>query len=294
MKVSVIIVTKDRPNDISRCLNSIQMQSHDWHQVIIIDSSQGSDTAAVVQKYNSHLPIIYSHSDPGITKQRNMARELVTADSDIVLYIDDDVVIPAATVSKLQDIFSELPEAIGVTGQIKGEEPHELFKRTIGRLCLVYTPRPYGISRGLFNIINVPMTRQKVEWLPGAFMAYRWQAISDVKFDEWFTTYGLAEDLDFSLRVAKQGSLYADPELIVEHNHSAVGRDWKRFGEMRIVNRNYIRKKHFPGTINWLGYWWANYWLIFFNGIRGLSSTRFKHKFIGNIKGVIKLLNITK
>ncbi len=80
----------------------------------------------------------------------------------------------------------------------------------------------------------------------------------------------------------------------MEHNHSDVNRNWKQFGYMRIVNRNYIRKKHFQGNILYfLGYWWANIWLVLFNGLRGVLNTKKRDEFIGNLEGFIKKANIS-
>ncbi len=292
MKVSVIIVTKDRPDDIELCLTSVRQQSHDWHQVIIIDASTESTpstTLSIVEKFYDHIPITYIPAEPGITKQRNIGRSHVLSDTDVVLYIDDDVVLPTNAVSELQKAFSQYPNAIGITGKIIGEEPHGFFKRLFGRFTLVYTGKVFGITKGVFNIINIPTKTELVSWLPGAFMACRWSAVKDIEFDEWFTTYGLGEDLDFSLRVAKKGELYVYPQLLIEHRHSATGRDWKRFGYMRIKNRRYILQKHFRKNIGYqLGYLWSNAWLMIINAFRALSSSRYRDELSGQIKAFLQ------
>jgi GT2 family glycosyltransferase len=289
MKVSIVIVTKDRPSDLAHCLNSVSLQSHGCHQVIIVDSSVDNRSRSVAQRYANRLPLLYTHSQPGITKQRNIARILMADDTDIVLYIDDDVILETEIVSQLQSFFSNHVDAIGVTGNIIGEESHSFFKRLMGRISLLYTAETIGITTGIFNIINQPKKTQTVRWLPGAFMAYRWSDLSDLAFDEWFTTYGLAEDLDFSLQAAARGPIYVDPSLQVTHTHSDIGRNWQRFGVMRIRNRNYIRKKHFPGLVYWIGFWWANLWLCVFNGFRAFTSQRYRDEFTGNIRGIFSL-----
>ncbi len=289
MKVTIVIVTKDRPSDLAHCLNSVSIQSHSCHQIVIVDSSNDTRSRSVAQRYANRLPLIYTHSEPGITKQRNIARLLIATDTDIVLYIDDDVILEPNTILQLQDFFSRHSDAIGVTANIRGEETHSLFKRTMGSLSLLYTPKPFGITAGIFNIINAPKKQQVVQWLPGAFMAYRWVNVADLAFDEWFSTYGLAEDLDFSLQAAERGLIYVNPIIQVTHTHSSIGRNWHRFGVMRIRNRNYIRKKHFPGLKYWAGFWWANFWLCLFNAVRAITSQRYRDEFMGNIRGIFSL-----
>ncbi|MDP3970225.1 MAG: glycosyltransferase [bacterium] len=287
MNISLIIVTKDRPKDIIQCLNSAQIQQKKWHQVIIVDASGNSETQRNVEHFKQTMPIIYTNSDPGITKQRNIGRLLLADDTDVVLFIDDDVELSERTTQQLENFFIAHKEAVGVTGYIAGEEPHSTFKRIIGKISLMYTSKIFGITCGLFNIINSPTELQKVAWLPGAFMAYRWQSVKDINFDEWFTTYGLAEDLDFSLQVKEVGDLYVDPSIKIVHNHSNVDRNWRRFGKMRVINRRYIRKKHYQGKMcYWYGYWHATKAMIFINGIRGIYSKRYRDEFFGNVQGI--------
>ncbi|EKD78280.1 MAG: hypothetical protein ACD_41C00378G0011 [uncultured bacterium] len=281
MNVTVIVVTKDRPGELSRCLTSIQEQTV-TARCIVVD---GSTTAqAIVQKF----PYQYYQSAPGITKQRNLARQHVPLDTDIVIYCDDDVVFPPNTIEKVLAAFTD-ESIIGVTGSISGEPTFGLTKKIIGTMTGTYTIKPYGISFGLFNIINPVLKRQQVDWLPGAFMCYRWAKVKATQFDEWFAGYGLGEDFDFSYRVARVGKVVADPTIVVEHHHSSLNRDWEKFGYMRIKNRAYLRRKFWPKRLDyWLGMWWANGWLIAINAVRGIISKRYRNEFIGEIKAIFK------
>ena len=214
MKVALIIVTKDRPDDIERCLTRAAQVQPTFSNVIIVDSSEHEASKQKMDAFIRQLNITYQHSQPGITKQRNIARGLVPNDIDVVLYIDDDVRLAPDTVKHITDFFQNQPKAVGMTGTIIGEAPHSRFKRILGSLTLLYTPKVFGFTAGLFNIINTPTTTTTVDWLPGAFMAYRWSAVQDLEFDEWFTTYGLGEDFDFSYRASMLGAVICEIRLI--------------------------------------------------------------------------------
>lgn len=278
MIISCIIVTKDRPQELQRCLETLRQQSRRLDQIIVVEGG----TSRLVDTTG----IDYQTTSPGITRQRNVARGLVRADCDIVIYLDDDAELAPDTIEQVQQTFSAHPQAVGVTGQMNGESSHGLFKRFFGRVTLLYTPQPFGITLGLFNIINRPTRAQLVDWLPGAFMCYRWAAVKDLPFDEWFAAYGLGEDLDFSLQVRTRGQLWVNPAIKINHYHSPVGRDWQKFGYMRIVNRNYLRKKHFLGWGYLVGMWWANGWLLVFNSVRACYSKRARLELSGVLEGI--------
>lgn len=264
--ITVIVVTKNRPVELARCLNSIQQQVEPHHCIVV----DGSTMARA-----------------GITIQRNMGRAQVLDDTDIVVYCDDDTVLPPDTFSTVAQIFTDTT-IVGLTGNMVGEPEFGIFKKLFGTVTGTYTTRPYGVSFGLFNCINPVTQPTVVTWLPGAFMCYRWSVVRDIAFDEWFTAYGLAEDFDFSYRVGKLGKLVADPRLQVEHRHSALNRDWVKFGLMRIKNRAYLRRKYWPKRLDvWLGMWWANLWLLVMNAVRGLFSRRYFDEFKGQLRAVL-------
>lgn len=279
MIVSCIIVTKDRPTELKSCLASLRRQTQLADQIIVIEG--GANRLA------STDGIDYRACAPGITRQRNVARGLVRPNTDIVVYLDDDTVQEPAMIEKVVQIFSARPEIVGLTGTIVGEESAGMLKRWFGGLTLLYTGQPYGITAGIFNIISPTAHAQPVAWLPGAFMCYRWPHVRDVVFDEHLLGYGLGEDLDFSWQVKPRGLLWVDPNIQVQHNHAIHDRDWKAFGYMRIVNRDYLRHKHFPKQwYYWVGMWWANGWLVLINAVRALGSRRYRAEWLGEWQGI--------
>lgn len=279
MNIVVVIVTKDRPDDLQRCLESIKQQTIP-SKCIVVD---GSTTARTIAE---QFQCDYYRSDPGITKQRNVARNHIPDDTDIVIYCDDDTVWSANVLGLVQKNFED-QNVVGLTGNFSNEPIVGLFKKIIGTLSGTYTTKPYSITSGIFNIINPVVKHETVQWLPGAFMCYRWSAVKAIAFDEWFSGYGLGEDFDFSYRVGSQGKLLADPDLKIIHLHSAKNRDWQKFGTMRIVNRNYLRKKFWPkSTARWLGMSWSNSWLMLANGLRGVYAKRYRDEFLGEIKAI--------
>ncbi len=285
MTLSCIIVTKDRPDDLQRCLQSLQLQSHPAEQVIVVDGGQSVGT--LVQSFGYQ----YVSAPAGITRQRNVGRSLVLPGTDCVVYCDDDTELPPDAFQKVRANFLAHPNIVGLTGSVDQQMHYSILKKVFGWLTLTYTAQPFGITAGIFNIINPMAHAGAVAWLPGAFMAYRWSAVQTLEFDEWFAEYGLGEDLDFSYRAATHGALWVDPAIVIQHHHSNVNRNWRRFGSMRIVNRAYLRKKFWPKSFSkWLGMWWANLWLWLGNGLRGLISKRYAQEWIGESQGILRAI----
>lgn len=285
MKVSCVIVTKDRPTELTHCLESLRRQTRLADQIIVIEGG--------TSRLASTDDIDYRVCEPGITRQRNVARTLVRPDADIVIYLDDDTVAEPTMIEKVVRVFSTRPDVVGLTGTMNGEERAGILKRFFGCLTLLYSGQPYGITAGIFNTISPAAHAQAVAWLPGAFMCYRWPQVRDVAFDEQFSGYGLGEDLDFSLQVKPRGLLWVDPTIQVQHNHAIHDRDWKVFGYMRIVNRAYVRRKHFQKQWRyWLGMWWANGWLLLINAVRAHGSRRYRAEWLGEWRGVRQLIDI--
>lgn len=297
--ISIIIPTKDRPIDMARCLKALHAQHLQPQKVIVVDSSASDATSQVIDSFTTDVSVQYFKSTPSTTRQRNIGLDAVPDTCDIVLMIDDDIELPTTAVQQLADFFQRTPQAIGATVALNDHTLHGWFKRWFGRFTLLYTSEPYGLTKGLFNIVNqatiAQPIAQRVDWLPGGCMAYRWSVIKQLRFDEWFTDYGLAEDLEFSIRASRLGELWVEPAIVAVHHDqpatSATTRNWKLFGAKRITNRWYIVRKHFRHRVDYIiGYIWATSWLISMNCVRAIYSKRYRAEFVGNLQGIWKLL----
>ena len=80
MNIAIIIVTKDRPADIERCLRSIEQQTLTSQHIIVVDGSR------TLPWQGSTAPVEHIIADPGITKQRNIGRLHLAADQYYVVW----------------------------------------------------------------------------------------------------------------------------------------------------------------------------------------------------------------
>ncbi|XAZ21036.1 glycosyltransferase (plasmid) [Sinorhizobium sp. B11] len=173
--VSLLICTKDRPDELARCLASIPSQSLSPVEVIVVDNaSAGDGTRRVVEAAGA----TYVREDRiGLDFARNAA--VRAASTEFVAFTDDDVVLHERWLENLMKAFDR-PEIGCVTGLVLPGElstPAQLIFET-----------HWGFGRGYKRLDFGPdFYRQSAPygapaWLigAGASQAFRRQVFNDI------------------------------------------------------------------------------------------------------------------
>lgn len=233
-----MICTKDRPEDLRRCLESLLGQTRPPEMVRIVDASSTAESSAVAAKMGQRgLPIWYRRSSPSTTRQRNLGVDAGT--SAVVHFLDDDVELDPPYLDAILRVFEDgRNHRVGGVGGIPRNLPPfrpSLVRRLIrpescrqgavlpsGRGVLVYT------ADGLLD----------VDWLSGCCMSFRREVFALERFDDRASGYVLGEDLDFSYRVRQHFRLLVSPEATLLHHESPTNRlDAKAWGERDVLAR---------------------------------------------------------
>ncbi len=91
-KISIAIVTKNRPVKLRRCLESILKQSMLPDVVIIVDNDTKKSAKKVAFSFRKNLNLVYMvEPKPGVAQARN--RVLVTCKTFYLGFVDDDCVL---------------------------------------------------------------------------------------------------------------------------------------------------------------------------------------------------------
>jgi GT2 family glycosyltransferase len=81
----------------------------------------------------------------------------------------------------------------------------------------------------------------EVEMIMGGVSSFRKKVFETVQFSAYFEGYGLYEDADFTLRVAKIGKLYLNTAAKLNHYHDVSGRpNQYQYGKMVVRNGWYV------------------------------------------------------
>ena len=83
--------------------------------------------------------------------------------------------------------------------------------------------------------------------LMGGVSSFRKKIFETIRFSTYFEGYGLYEDADFTLRVAKKGKLYLNTAAKLNHYHDASGRpNQYNYGKMVVRNGWYVWRTKNP------------------------------------------------
>lgn len=218
LSLSVLIPTRDRPDDLARCLASFRGQSRAADEIIVIDNSSTGSARAVVE---TNPGVRYVHEPrKGLDYARNAGVRAAT--SDLVAFCDDDVALHAAWTERMALAF-DAPEIEAVTGLVL---PIEL--RTEAQRLFEFK-WPFG--RGFARIDYGPefMTRNSMLGCPasdigaGASMAFRRSVFArlgmfDLRLGAGAS--GCSDDSEMWYRIiAAGGTCRYEPGIVSYHRH---------------------------------------------------------------------------
>lgn len=274
MMFTLIICTYMRPNALLNLLNSIKEQTLYPDKILIIDGSIDKETKTILQKHSipnlDYYQVKESHR--GLTKQRNFGITKVPSETEVVCFLDDDTVLDENYFEHLISTYSKQPDALGVGGYITNEvywepddgtenpkkfyfdgwmreEPLRFQLRKLFGLKPDTTPCYLpSFSHGRSVSFLPPSGKvYQVEQFMGGVSSYRKAIFDTLKFSSYFEGYGLYEDADFCLRLAKRGPLYVNTKAQLEHHHVAAGRpNTFKYGKMVLRNGWYVWKVKYP------------------------------------------------
>ena len=217
--VSVIVCTRERPETLARCLDSILRLDPPPHEILVVDNAPTSDRT---WQLVSELPGIryVTATEPGLSIARNVG--IAHSTGDLLAFTDDDVVVHPAWLARLRQAFAD-PEIMAVTGQVLP-----------GRLdteAQVLFELHWGFGRGYYPIIfNQRYMKRHRRWgVPvwgigaGANMAIRRRVVGLLGgFDERLGAgaSGCSEDSEYWYRILANGwKCRYEPTAVVHHYH---------------------------------------------------------------------------
>jgi glycosyltransferase involved in cell wall biosynthesis len=218
--VSVIICTRNRPEQLADCLRSLQHLSTQPSEIIVVDNAPSSEAT---QQLVASMPNVryVLEPRPGLSIARNAGIQHSTG--DIIAFTDDDVMVHPSWIAQLQRSFTD-PQVMSVTGLILpgalDTEAQVIFEKELGGFSQGYRAK-------LFD--SAFFTKMKSRGVPvwrigaGANMAFRRKAFDLIgNFDERLGAgaSGCSEDSELWYRLLAQGwSCRYDPSVVVYHYH---------------------------------------------------------------------------
>ena len=109
-QLTVIIPTYRRPEGVKRAVTSVlQQEGVDGSilNVLVVDNDPEASARSVIEGFQgSNIPVRYCHEpNPGVANARNAAIE--SAQTELVIFLDDDQSAPPHWVSSFLDLFEQ-------------------------------------------------------------------------------------------------------------------------------------------------------------------------------------------
>lgn len=276
MKLSLIICTYKRAQSLLRLLDSVEQQSRMPDEILIVDGSPDDETALALE-HNNIRQLHYYKVKPeerGLTKQRNIGVDLCNENTDIVAFLDDDIVLDLDYFKNLLATYDEKPEAIAVGGYInngvKWENNQSNSNQKLSLFCFDGYCRPESSRNKIRAKFGLAPDRSpahlpkfshgksvgflppsgkiyEVEQFMGGVSSYKEHVFEKVRFSKYYEGYGLYEDADFCFRLMKYGKLYVNTAAYCEHHHHPSGRPNQfQYGQMVVRNGWYVWRLRWP------------------------------------------------
>lgn len=208
VKVSVIIPTYKRSEDIARAVDSVLAQTIDSFEVIVCDDNgigteDGEKTAQVMAAYADDPRVVYCRHE--INKNGAAARNtgIAVARGEYIAFLDDDDTYRPERLQRMYDKMESLDETWGAcyTGYVKhkanGEDQYsgetnegDLYVQALMRALYIGTGSNLFFSRAAVNnvgMFDVSFRRnQDLEYLARVLKEYKMAYVDEVLMDAYY------------------------------------------------------------------------------------------------------------
>ena len=207
MRISLVLATVGRTDELSTALDSIASQHEQPVEVIVVDQNIDDRLVPIVRRAREQgLVMRHLHSQPqALSRARNVG--LRAAVGDVVAFPDDDCWYEPTTLAMVSAAFREHPACDGLVAQWSEHAAMQTPNSSGSDGQVLSNARSRAFRDGDASSICLFLRRNLLERLGG--------------FDEslgvgaWF---GAAEETDVVLRALESGALIVRrPEVVVHH-----------------------------------------------------------------------------
>ncbi len=295
LSVSVVICSRDRPEELARCLASFATQTVRSREIIVVDNASKDERT---REAADAAGVFYvRENQPGLDFARNAGARAAT--SNLVLYTDDDVVLHPRWLERLILAF-DAPEIMAVTGLVL---PAELVTESQFHFE-VFWGFGRGYSRKDFDKALFDTYRDKPfpawEVGAGASMAFRREIFEKIGFfDERLDVgqAGCSGDFEFWYRVLAHGyTCRYEPGAVAYHYHRKTmkGLSDQIYHYMRghsaallVQNERTAIRQNLRRALWTVPYWYAKRFLRQLLGGRVPNDQFLKEEALGFVSGLL-------
>lgn len=240
---TIVVCSKDRLQELFEFIDHIsQIDNYLEIEIVIVENSNTEANYELLKKkimsQTNAANIRIVRCTPGLANSRNKSFSFIS--SDIVHFLDDDVILPRNYILEVDAKFVKYPDIAGLSPYIEVDSDNSresVYKKMLFNLFAKFQPEGKLTKSGHAFWLNRTRDDRFVNWLPGCCMVYRFDDVKSLRFDIRLELgplggYALGEDLDFSHRVSKEFTLLAAGSISVIHKLAQNERtNWLKMDE---------------------------------------------------------------
>lgn len=212
-KLTVLVPTWRRNEDLSRCLDALAGQVRPADRVVVVWRRGDEGVHAVLERHAPRLPLVPVETTvPGVVEAMN--RGLAAALDGILAITDDDSAPFPDWLSRMEEIYASDPRIVAVGGR---DLVHVHGIVLPDRNCTVGRLSWFGRQVGSHHEGKGAM--RDVDFLKGVNCSFRLEATDGRRFDRRLRGTGAQQhwEMGFFLPLRAKGRIVYDPSLLVDH-----------------------------------------------------------------------------
>ena len=222
--LAIVIVSSNTRSDLENCLRSLDDHPpRVAHEIVVVDNASRDGSVEMVRSQWPEFRVIALHSNVGFASANNEG--IRRTESELVLLLNSDTVVPDGAIDRLIGALQELPGASVVGPKIVNADGHA--ELSYGRMMSPLAEwRQKRLERRASprSLARLTSRTRRVDWVTGACLLVRRRDAEAAGFlDERYFMY--CEDVDFCAAVrANGGAVYFTPLAQIVHLR---GRSWR-------------------------------------------------------------------
>ncbi len=245
LTISVVILTRDRPQLLKKALCSIQHQTIKPLEIVIVDdcSRFRRQTREVIQTHTQMPLVIKRNTYHTISYGRSAGA--ASAHGDIIVYLDDDCEATSTYLAQFRNHFQKSSHLTAVMGRIKNALPDNIFAST----QFAYYDR--GL-RQFFPHLDKPELLTNGRILDCEVMGIRKTTLIAFGFPDQHEPHR-NDDVDLGVRLVRAGRrVLFDPDIVAwSHPRDTCvslwdAAFWNGYSDAYISHRNGINVREAP------------------------------------------------
>lgn len=180
-------------------LDALCDQTYRQFRLAIVDDGSTDSSAAIAEGYRDRLPLTVVRAEHrGLRTTKRAAVEALPAETEFILLLDSDVVLPPDAIERMVELLDRDPQAAAVSGQARS-----------------VTNRPWGRGQAFFEdlVRQTNMTAEgETRWIVGGCVMLRRSAMRGIRM-----RVDVNEDADLSVRLRDRFRLLQPSDLVASH-----------------------------------------------------------------------------